>query len=99
MPSSSRITAKNRLLAAVRQEDFEPERSAMAGWYVAYRGEGSTVWSMARSRAEAISMVCGMLGRGIDAEEIGPLREMPDGEIIDSGEIRKVHTMQDQRHG
>jgi hypothetical protein len=54
---------------------------------------------MARSRAEAISMMCGMLGRGIDVEEIGPLREMRDGEIIDSGEIRKVHAMQDQRHG
>jgi hypothetical protein len=46
---------------------------------------------MARSRAEAITMMHGMLGRGIDVEEIGPLREMPGGEIIDSGEIRTVH--------
>ena len=44
-------------------------------------------------------MMCGMLGRGIGVEEIGPLREMPDAEIIDLGEIRTIHTMQDQHHG
>jgi hypothetical protein len=55
----------------------------MSGWYVAYWSGSATVWSMARSRDEAISMMCGMLGRGVDVQEIGPLREMPDGEIID----------------
>jgi hypothetical protein len=70
----------------------------MAGWYVAYRG-GGPGRRIARSRDEAISMKCGMLGRGIGVEEIGPLREMPDGEIIDSGEICTIHTMQNQHHG
>jgi hypothetical protein len=71
----------------------------MSGWYVAYRGGSATVWSLAGSRDEAINMMCGMLRRGIDVEEIGPLREVPDGEIIDSGEIRTIHTMQYQHHG
>jgi hypothetical protein len=71
----------------------------MSGWYVAYRSGSATVWSMVRSRDEAISMVCGMLGRGVDIEEIGPLREVPDGEIIDSGDIRITHTTQYQDHG
>ena len=71
----------------------------MASWYVAYRGGGAPVWRIARNRDEAISMMCGMLGRGIGVEEIGPSREMPDSEIIDSGEIRKIDTMQDQHHG
>jgi hypothetical protein len=71
----------------------------MSGWYVAYRGERATVWSLAESRDEAIRMMCGMLGRGIEVEGIGPLREMPDGEIIDLGEIRTRHTMQYQHHG
>jgi len=60
---------------------------------------GAPVWRIARSRAEAISIMCGMLGRGIGVEEIGPPREMPDSEIIDSGEIRTIETMQDQHHG
>ena len=71
----------------------------MSGWYVAYRSGSATVWSMVRSRDEAISMVCGMLGRGVDIEEIGPLREVPDGEILDSGEVRPIHTMPYRHHG
>jgi hypothetical protein len=71
----------------------------MSGWYVAYWSGSATVWSMARGRDEAISMMCGMLGRGVDVQEIGPLREMPDGEIIDSGEIRTIHPMQYQHRG
>ena len=72
----------------------------MADWVCGLSGQGGApVWRIARSRAEAISIMCGMLGRGIGVEEIGPPREMPDSEIIDSGEIRTIDTMQDQHHG
>jgi hypothetical protein len=44
-------------------------------------------------REEAISVACGMLGRGINVEEIGPLQGMRDGNVIDAVEIRKLQTM------
>jgi hypothetical protein len=53
----------------------------------------ATVMSIARSRDEAISIACGMLGRGINVKEIGPLKGMRDGNVIDAVEIRKLHTM------
>jgi hypothetical protein len=65
----------------------------MSSWYVAYRGGSATVWSIAGSRDEAISIACGMSGRGIDVQEIGPLCETPEGKIIESGEIRATDTM------
>jgi hypothetical protein len=34
-----------------------------------------------------------MSGRGIDVEEIGPLYDTSDGEIIDSGEIHAMDTI------
>jgi hypothetical protein len=49
--------------------------------------------SIARSRDEAISMSCGMLGRCLDVREIGPLHGMRDGNVIDAIEIRKLQTM------
>ncbi len=65
----------------------------MSSWYVSYRGGCATVMSIARSRDEAVSIACGMLGRGINVEEIGPLQGMRDGNVIDAVEIRKLHTM------
>ena len=62
----------------------------MSSWYVAYRGGSATVWSIAGSRDEAISIACGMSGRGIDVEEIGPLYDTSDGEIIGSSEIHAM---------
>lgn len=64
----------------------------MSSWYVAYRGGCATVMSIARSRDEAISMACGMLGRGINVQEIGPLQGMRDGNVIHAVEIRKLRT-------
>ena len=62
----------------------------MPGWYVSYRAESSTVMNIAGTQDEAIIMACGMLGRGLDVQEIGPLSGMPDGEIIDATEIRRI---------
>jgi hypothetical protein len=62
----------------------------MSSWYVAYRGGSATVWSIAGSRDEATSIACGMCSRGIDVEEIGPLYDTSDGEIIGSGEIHAM---------
>ena len=62
----------------------------MSSWYVAYRGGSATVWSIAGSRDEAISIACGMSSRGIDVEEIGPLYDTSDGKIMDSGEIHAM---------
>ena len=69
----------------------------MSSWYVSYRAQGSTVMSIARTKDEAIIMARGMLGRGLDVQEIGPLIEMPDGQIIDAGEIRKIHAARAQQ--
>jgi hypothetical protein len=52
--------------------------------------------SIARTKDEAIIMAGGMLGRGLDVQEIGPLIEMPDGQIIDAAEIRKIHATRAQ---
>ena len=65
----------------------------MSSWYVSYQGGCATVMSIARNRDEAISMACGMLDRGINVEEIGPLRGERDGNVIDAVEIRKLQTM------
>jgi hypothetical protein len=71
----------------------ERGRRVMSSWYVPYWGGCATVMSIARSRDEAISIACGMLGRGINVKEIGPLKGMRDGNVIDAVEIRKLHTM------
>jgi hypothetical protein len=42
-------------------------------------------------------MAGGMLGRGLDVQEIGPLIEMPDGQIIDAAEIWKIHAARAQQ--
>ena len=65
----------------------------MSSWYVSYRAGNSTVMSIGRSRDDAIDIACGMLDRRIDVQEIGPLREMRDGNVLDSIEIRKLHAM------
>jgi hypothetical protein len=67
------------------------EENAMSSWYVSYRADRSTVMSIARTKDEAIIMAGGMLDRGLDVQEIGPLIEMPDGQIINAAEIRKIH--------
>ena len=64
----------------------------MSSWYVSYWGGCATVMSIARSRHEAISMACGMLDRGLNVKEIGPLHGMRDGNVIDAIEIRKLQT-------
>jgi hypothetical protein len=65
----------------------------MSSWYVSYWGGCATVMSVARSRDEAIRMACGMLGRGLDVKEIGPLDGMRDGNVINAVEIRKLQKM------
>ena len=66
----------------------------MPGWYVSYRAGAGTVMSLAKSRDEAISIAHDLLDPKIDVREIGPLLGMRDpGDIIDSVEIRKLHTM------
>jgi hypothetical protein len=69
----------------------EEEVIAMSSWYVSYRAENSTVMSIAGSKDEAIGMACGMLDRGLDVEEAGPLIEMPDAQVIDASDIRRIH--------
>jgi hypothetical protein len=71
----------------------EGGEEAMSRWYVSYRSGGTTVISIAKSRGKAISTAWEMLGRGIDVQEIGPLLGMRDGNVIGSGEIRKMHAM------
>jgi hypothetical protein len=65
----------------------------MSSWYVSYRRGCATVRSIARGRDEAITIACGMLGRGINVEEIGPLLGTRDGDVINAVQIRKLAEM------
>ena len=47
----------------------------MSSWYVSYQGGCATVMSIARSRDEAISIACGMLGRASMLRKSGHSRE------------------------
>ena len=66
----------------------------MPRWYVSYRAGPGTVMSLAKSRDEAIGAACALLDRKINVQEIGPLLGRRDpGDIIDSVEIRRLHTI------
>ena len=62
-------------------------------------GGCAAIMNIARSRDEAIGIACGMLGRGINVKEIGPLRAMREGNVIGPIEIRKLQTMRAHDRG
>jgi hypothetical protein len=62
-------------------------------WYVSYRKANGTGMKIAANRHEAIEAACVMLGKGVDVQAVGPMIELPDGQVISTAEIRKLHNM------
>jgi hypothetical protein len=59
-------------------------------WYISYKVACGYAMEIAKNEAEAIDAACGMLDRGIDIREVGPMIEPPEGKLIGSVEIRKI---------
>jgi hypothetical protein len=62
-------------------------------WYVSYRKANGTGMKIAANRYEAIEAACVMLGEGVDVQEVAPMIELPDGEVIGAAEIRRLNNM------
>ena len=62
-------------------------------WYVSY-AESATKISMriAENRGAAIQLACGMLRRGINVQEVGPMLESLDGNVISSEKLRRMYS-------
>ena len=59
-------------------------------WYISYKVAHGCVMEIAKNEAEAIDVACGMLDRGIDIQEVGPMIEPPEGKLIGPAEIRRI---------
>jgi hypothetical protein len=59
-------------------------------WYISYKVAHGCVMEIAKNEAEAIDAACGMLDRGIDIQEVGPMIEPPEGKLIGPAEIRRI---------
>jgi hypothetical protein len=62
-------------------------------WYVSYQKANGTGMKIAANRHEAIEVACVMLGKGVDVQAVGPMIELPDGQVISTAEIRKLYNM------
>jgi hypothetical protein len=64
-----------------------------ASWYIAYRAANGTAMKIFDSRDEAVEAACVMLDQEVDVQTVGPMIELPDGQVIGPAEIRKLRTM------
>jgi hypothetical protein len=63
----------------------------MGSWYVAYRNGGSTVMHVYGGRDDAVAAARGLLERGRDVTEVGPMAgDLADGARLDGDNIRRL---------
>jgi hypothetical protein len=61
-------------------------------WYVSYRTDGKAIMHILKSRELAIDAACRFFDNGYhDALEVGPMLGSREGNVLDQGDIRRIH--------